>query len=110
MARSSKNLGKYVDFKTDFGMKFYFGREENKAILIDFLNDLFAGEKIIEELKYAQTEHDGDIESDRRVVFDLHCKGADGELFIIEMQQLNQDFFKDRAVYYTSRLINKQVR
>ncbi len=109
MAKSLKGLGKYVDFKTDFGMKFYFGREENKSILIDFLNDLFAGEKVIEELEYAPTEHDGDIEDDRRVIFDLHCKGPDGEIFIVEMQQFHQDFFKDRAVYYTSRLINKQI-
>ncbi len=46
-------------------MKFYFGREENKSILIDFLNDLFAGEKVIEQLEYAPTEQDGDIENDR---------------------------------------------
>lgn len=45
----------------------------------------------------------------RRVVFDLHCMSSDGEVFIIEMQQLFQEFFKDHAVYYTSRLINKQL-
>lgn len=109
MAKALKNLGKYVDFKTDFGMKLYFGKE-NKPILIAFLNDLFAGEKIIEDLAYLETEHDGELEGDRRVIFDLHCRGLDGEFFIIEMQQLRQDFFRDRSVYYTSRLISKQVK
>ena len=104
-----KHLGKYVDPRTDFGMKFYFGREENKILLIEFLNSLFEGEKIIADLKYKTVEHDGDQEDMRRVVFDLHCIGNDGEVFIVEFQQLFQEFFKDRAVFYTSRLINKQL-
>ncbi|MNK14537.1 flagellar assembly protein H [compost metagenome] len=109
MARSKKHLGRYVDPCTDFGWKFYFGREDNKILLIEFLNSLFHGEKIISDLRYKPVEHDGDYEEMRRVVFDLHCIGSDGEVFIIEMQQLFQEFFKDRAVYYTSRLINKQL-
>ncbi len=109
MASSKKHLGKYVDPRTDFGWKFYFGREENKILLIDFLNSLFEGDKIISDLRYKPVEHDGDYEEMRRVVFDLHCIASDGEVFIIEMQQLFQEFFKDRAVYYTSRLINKQL-
>ncbi|WP_270089098.1 Rpn family recombination-promoting nuclease/putative transposase [Sphingobacterium sp. SYP-B4668] len=109
MASTNKRLGKYVDPRTDFGWKFYFGREENKVLLIEFLNSLFVGEKIINDLKYKAVEHDGDQEDMRRVVFDLLCIGDDGEHFIVEMQQLFQEFFKDRAVYYTSRLINKQL-
>ena len=31
---------KYIDPFTDFGFKWLFGTEENKAILISFLNDL----------------------------------------------------------------------
>ncbi len=104
-----KSIGKYVDPRTDFGWKLYFGREENKILLIEFLNSLFEGEKIISDLFYKSIEYDGDQEDMRRVVFDLHCIGTDGEIFIIEMQQLFQEYFKDRAVYYTSRLINKQL-
>lgn len=104
-----KYIGKYVDPNTDFGWKLYFGREENKILLIEFLNSLFEGEKIISDLFYKSVEYDGDQEDMRRVVFDLHCIGNDGEIFIIEMQQLFQEFFRDRAVYYTSRLISKQL-
>ena len=106
MANLKKHLGKYVDPRTDFGWKFYFGREENKMLLIEFLNSLFAGEKLITDLRYEPVELDGDYEDTRRVVFDLHCVGDGGEVFIIEMQQLFQESFKDHAVYYTSRLIN----
>lgn len=109
MGKLKRHIGKYVDPSTDFGWKLYFGREENKILLIEFLNSLFEGEKIIADLRYKPVEHDGDYENMRRVVFDLHCIGNKGEIFIIEMQQLFQEFFKDRAVYYTSRLINKQL-
>ena len=52
MARSKKQLGRFVDPRTDFGWKFYFGREDNKVLLIEFLNSLFQGEKIISDLRY----------------------------------------------------------
>src|SRR5690606_4724151 len=89
--------------------RWYFGREENKEFLIAFLNGLFAGQKVIRDLSYAPTEQDGDHEDDRRVVFDLNCIGADGEHFIVEMQRVHQTYFKDRALFYTSRLINDQI-
>lgn len=43
------------------------------------------------------------------MIFDLLCTGPDGEQFIIEVQRFNQQFFRDRAVYYGSRLINDQA-
>src|SRR5690554_6285346 len=106
---AKRNLGRYVDPRTDFGFRWYFGREDSKQFLIDFLNGLFQGEKVIVDLAYGPNEHDGEQREERRVVFDLHCTGAEGERFIIEMQRLYQDFFKDRMVYYTSRLISKLV-
>lgn len=45
MSKSKQKLGKYVDILSDFGWKFYFGREENKILLIAFLNSLFEGKK-----------------------------------------------------------------
>src|SRR5690606_34392187 len=109
MKKKSNLLGKYVDMCTDFGMKLYFGEEQGKQNLLYFLNSLFEGEKTIVDIKYRPTEHNGDLSADRKVVFDLYCTTDDGSHLIIEMQQLEQEFFKDRTVYYTSRLINQLV-
>src|SRR5690606_13838744 len=106
---NKKYEGKFVDIRTDFGFKWYFGREESKSLLVAFLNSLFEGERIITDLRYMPGDQDEDVETIRRVVFDLYCIGSDGEHFIVEMQQLSQDYFKDRTVYYTSRLISKQL-
>ena len=85
MSKSKNNLGKYVGFGSDWGFKFYFGREEYKSILINFLNGLFQGEKVIKDLSYRSVEKNGDIERERKAIFDLYCTGEDGEHFIIEM-------------------------
>ncbi|SEL89274.1 Rpn family recombination-promoting nuclease/putative transposase [Parapedobacter koreensis] len=103
-------IGKFIDPLTDWGFRHLFGQEPNKEILIEFLNDLFQGEKHIAELEYAPNEHDGDDGTDKRVIFDLHCRGDNGEYFIVEMQRIRQDYFKDRVLFYVSRLIQRLLQ
>lgn len=57
---------KFIDPLTDYGFRFYFASEPRKEILIEFLNDLFDGERYIEDLEYTPTEHDGDEATDKR--------------------------------------------
>jgi predicted transposase/invertase (TIGR01784 family) len=101
--------GRFIDPLSDFGFKHLFGNEPNKDILIDFLNQLFKGQKEIADLVYNSTEHAGDKEEFKKIFFDLFCTGTNGEQFIIEMQRAEQRNFSDRAVFYTSRLINEQL-
>jgi predicted transposase/invertase (TIGR01784 family) len=103
------NQGIYIDPLTDFGFKYLFGKELNKDILINFLNVIFQGQKIIKDITYNNIEKNGDALDDRDVYFDLLCMGDDGEQFIIEMQRKLQTHFMDRCVYYTSRIVNEQA-
>lgn len=96
----------YIDPLTDFGFKRIFGTEPNKELLIAFLNSLFDGRKHITELSFSKTEYKGAISSEGGAVFDLLCTGDRGEKFIIEVQRNNQKNFKERALFYTSRLIS----
>lgn len=77
--------GRFIDPLSDFGFKHLFGNEPNKDILIDFLNQLFEGQKEIEDLTYNSNEHAGDSEEFKKIFFDLLCTGKNGEQFIIEM-------------------------
>ena len=104
-----KQTHKYLDLLNDFSFKFLFGREVNKDVLIAFLNALFEGEKLITDLKYSPTEHSGAEKQEKKILFDLLCTGIDGEQFIIEMQRTEQKHFRDRAIYYMSRLISQQL-
>jgi predicted transposase/invertase (TIGR01784 family) len=102
-------IGTFIDPLTDFGFKHLLGTEPSKELLIDFLNELFKGRKIITDLVYNKNEHSGPVPASRKMIFDLTCTGQDGEQFIIEVQRIHQQYFKDRAVYYSSRLIHDQA-
>ena len=99
----------HLDLLNDFSFKFIFGREANKDILIAFLNALFEGEKVIIDLKYSPTEHSGAEKQEKKIIFDLLCTGENDEQFIIEMQRTDQKHFRDRTIYYMSRLISQQI-
>lgn len=94
---------------TDFGFKRIFGTEPNRDLLIAFLNEVFKGRKQIVDLLYSKTEYNGDTTHEGGAIFDLLCTGTGGERFIIEVQRSKQDNFKQRALFYTSRLISEQA-
>jgi predicted transposase/invertase (TIGR01784 family) len=101
--------GKYIDPLTDFGFKKIFGSDPNKDLLVAFLNEVFRGRKQIVDLVYNKNEHYGDIKEEGGAIFDLLCTGDKGEQFLIEVQRARQGRFKERALFYTSRLITDQV-
>lgn len=100
---------RYVNPYTDFAFKLLFGTDLNKEILIGFLNALFSGRQVIKDVTYLNTEHLGSREADRRAVFDVYCENEKGEKILIEMQKGEQQFFKDRSIYYATFPIREQA-
>ncbi len=101
---------KYINPYTDFGFKKLFGTEMNKDLLISFLNALFNNsEREIEDVQYLNGENLGEGYGDRRSVFDVYCMTKDGSRFIVEMQKAEQEYFKDRSVYYATTPIRQQA-
>ena len=100
---------RYVNPYTDFAFKLLFGTDLNKEVLIGFLNALFNGEQVIEDVTYLNTEHLGSREAERRAVFDVYCQNEKGEKILIEMQKGEQQFFKDRSIYYSTFPIRDQA-
>ena len=100
---------RYINFYTDFAFKKLFGTEINKDLLISFLNALLQGREEIKDISYLNTEHLGTQEYDRRAVFDVYCTNEQGEYFLVEMQKGEQQFFKDRSLYFSSFAIREQA-
>ena len=107
MTTTWKRTQRYLNPLTDFGFKRLFGTEMNKELLISFLNALFHN-KDIRDVSYLNSEQLGDSEDDRRSVFDVYCEDAQGDKFVVEMQNVYQEFFKDRSVYYATIPIRDQ--
>ena len=102
---------KYVNPFTDFGFKKLFGEIPNKALLLDFLNELLKEEQgQITDLTYLKSEHLGDSNLDRKAIFDIYCENQRGEKFIVELQKAKQNFFKDRTLFYSTFPIREQAK
>lgn len=99
---------KYINPYTDFGFKKLFGTPLNKELLISLLNSLFLGKEVITDLTYLNGENLGNGYGDRRAIFDVYCENEKGETFIVEMQKAEQQYFKDRSVFYSTFAIQNQ--
>ena len=101
-------MARYINPFTDVGFKRIFGQELSKPLLIDFLNNLLKGEKTIVDLRFLDKEQPALFKEDRSLIYDVFCELESGEQIIVEMQNCNQAYFKNRSIYYVSEAIARQ--
>lgn len=91
----------------DFGFKTLFGTQRNINLLRRLLETVFKCS--IPDIRFINIEHQGDSEEDRKAYFDVACRSDDGHQFIVEVQLKKQEFFPERAVYYSTFPITAQA-
>ena len=91
----------YGKLTNDFVFKRIFGTESTKDILIMFLNHMIGSPRIV-DVTVRNSEQLGMTSEDRKAVFDITCLTDRNEHFIVEMQHASQEFFRERATFYTS--------
>ena len=91
--------GKYINPFTDFGFKKIFAEEASKPLLIDFLKALLNQENKITDITFKNTEKLAVTQTDRKAVYDIFCDNNKSEKFIVELQKLKQNLFKDRTLH-----------
>ena len=101
-------MARFIDPRVDWAFKRIFESEDTKECLITFLNGLFEDELVIKDVTFAKTEKLGLRPDDRGVVFDVYCVTNENKHVIVEMQKKEQEYFADRALYYTARAIVQQ--
>ncbi|MCR5575282.1 MAG: Rpn family recombination-promoting nuclease/putative transposase [Bacteroidaceae bacterium] len=99
---------KFISPFPDEGFKRIFGNEEKKSVMISFLNTMINGDAPIVDITYMDKEQTAEEEDGKTVIYDLYCKTDDGRHVIVEMQNSDQSFFKNRTIYYAARSIGKQ--
>ncbi|RDC64474.1 Rpn family recombination-promoting nuclease/putative transposase [Adhaeribacter pallidiroseus] len=100
---------KYINPYTDFGFKKIFGEEASKLLLIDFLNALLPEKNKITDLTFKNTEQLGEVDIDRKAIYDIYCENDKGEKFIVELQKAKQNYFKERTIFYSTFPIREQA-
>lgn len=96
----------FIDPLCGFGFKKLFLNKSK--ILKDFLNAVLKLQVPIAEIIFIATEQLGELKDDRKSVFDIHCRDEQSNYFIIEIQRLKEEFFRDRSVYYSTFPIRSQ--
>lgn len=100
----------FINPFTDYGFKKLFGEEASKFILIEFLNSMLPKHHQIAKLEFKNTEQLGQTAEDRKSIYDIYCESDNGERFIVELQRVKQEFFKDRTIYYATLPIIEQSK
>lgn len=92
-------MATFINPFVDRGFKHLFGQEDSKELLVDLLNGLFEGERVITELSFLNVEMPAESTDSRAAVFDLKCKDKEGRIFIVEVQNAPQTYFYERGLY-----------
>ena len=101
----TRKYPKFCDPTNDWAFKRIFGSEQYKAATIGFINSMLP-ERQICDVEFLNVEIPGFTAEDRKSCVDILCRGNDGSSFIIEMQIVEQEFFRQRTVLYASTLIS----
>ena len=99
----------YINPFEDWAFKRIFASEASKEVVRAFLNAVLEGTRHIETIAYCKNEYPGEIKDEAGAVFDFICTDIDGTTFLVEVQRQEQSFFKERSLFYTSRLISDQA-
>ena len=101
----------YLDPKNDFAFKKIFGSEQNKDILIAFLNDVLDHDHIgqIVEIAFLPTVKNPEVAAQKESLFDVLCRDQNGVQYIVEIQIARTDDFVKRAEYYAAKAYSKQL-
>ena len=99
---------KYADLLDDEVFKLVFGRESTKDVMIEFLNQVIPDRKIV-DLEFIDKEMHPVERDAKGVVYDMCCKTDTGARIIVEVQRRKQPFYPERALYYSTFQIQRQV-
>ncbi|MCP2729136.1 Rpn family recombination-promoting nuclease/putative transposase [Limnofasciculus baicalensis] len=90
----------FINPKTDFAFKRIFGSEQNKDILISFLNGiLYEGKSTIKNLEILNPYQAPKIRGVKDTYLDVKAVLDNEQTVIIEMQVLNVEGFEKRILY-----------
>ena len=100
---------RYLDPKADLTFKKIFG--EHKDLLISLLNALLplADDEQIESLEYLSPELVPDTYVGKNSIVDVRCRDQKGRQFIVEMQMLWTEAFKQRVLFNASKAFVRQL-
>ncbi|OFW77924.1 MAG: hypothetical protein A2201_08820 [Alicyclobacillus sp. RIFOXYA1_FULL_53_8] len=96
----------------DFVFKRIFGADENKDVLVDFLNAVFesAGQAQVSAVEILNPYIDKDAFSDKLAILDVRARTESGTLINIEIQLWNRRDIEKRTLFYWAKMYSGQLQ
>ncbi|OOM80335.1 Rpn family recombination-promoting nuclease/putative transposase [Clostridium sp. BL-8] len=95
--------------KVDFAFKKLFGSEENKDILISFINSMLSEDQQIKDVYLKNPYNIANYKKDKMSILDIKAVDERGIWYDIEMQLSEQLFYEKRAFYYWAKVYSDQL-
>ncbi len=95
--------------KVDFAFKKLFGSEENKSILIAFINSIVSEENQITDIELKNPYNISNYRKGKMTILDIKAVDENGVWYDIEMQLAEQGYYDKRAFYYWSKVYSDQI-
>ena len=95
--------------RVDFVFKLIFGSEENKDILMSFINSIVSEEDQVQDLTLRNPFTSKSYQQGKLIVLDIRAIDVSGQHYNIEMQITDQLDYEKRALYYWSDIYAKQL-
>lgn len=98
-----------INPKVDFAFKKLFGSEENKDLLISFINSILSEDEQIKNIQLKNPYNIANYKSDKMSILDIKAEDENGVWYDIEMQLAEQVFYEKRAFYYWAKVYSDQL-
>ena len=107
---NNENRGVFANILLDRWFKRAFKEYGNaKRLMLLFLQALIP-ERDIVSIDYASEESTNQNPDGRNIRVDVECYGSDGQRFVVEVQQCEQKYFYDRAVFNSTFAVQRQLQ
>ncbi len=97
-----------INPKVDIAFKKLFGSEENKDLLISFINSVMSPDERINEITLKNPYNLSDYMNGKLSILDIKAVDENGKLYDIEMQ-IGEGYYGKRALYYWGKTYTNQI-
>lgn len=99
-----------INPKVDFAFKKLFGSEENKELLISFINSVLSEQEQIRDITIKNPYNISNYIHGKMSILDIKAVDEKGKWYDIEIQVAPQIFYDKRSLYYWAKVYSDQLQ
>lgn len=105
-------MGQYVKPSSDIFIKYLFGSEENKDLLLSFINAVLTeiGIDKIVNVEIKNPFNIKDFTFDKESILDVKATDENGRIYNVEVQSTGNETFVNRSLFYWAELYSGQLK